>query len=54
MQQAEFQLRALKLFVAGLENIHAIQRDAKSMMLKLIDRLDNYPQAPWPTGCTRT
>ncbi|HWE47524.1 MAG TPA: DUF892 family protein [Caulobacteraceae bacterium] len=36
---------ARKLFVAGLENIHAIQRDAKSMMLKVIDRLDHYPDA---------
>jgi ferritin-like metal-binding protein YciE len=45
MQQAEVQPEARKLFVSGLENIHAIQRDAKSMMLKLIDRLDNYPEA---------
>jgi ferritin-like metal-binding protein YciE len=45
MQQTEFQPQARKLFVAGLENIHAIQRDAKSMMLKLIDRLENYPEA---------
>lgn len=45
MQHAQFQPEARKLFVSGLENIHAIQRDAKSMMLKLIDRLEHYPQA---------
>ena len=45
MQHAEFQPEARKLFVSGLENIHAIQRDAKSMMLKLIDRLEHYPEA---------
>lgn len=39
------QENARELFVAGLENIHAIQRDAKSMMLKVIDRLENYPEA---------
>jgi ferritin-like metal-binding protein YciE len=36
---------ARKIFVAGLEDIHAIQRDAKAMMLKVIDRLDHYPEA---------
>jgi ferritin-like metal-binding protein YciE len=36
---------ARELFVAGLQNIHAIQKDAKSMMTKVIDRLDNYPEA---------
>lgn len=45
MQSAEVQPEARKLFVSGLENIHAIQRNAKSMMLKLIDRLENYPEA---------
>jgi ferritin-like metal-binding protein YciE len=45
MQQAQFQPEARQLFVSGLENIHAIQRDAKAMMLKLIDRLENYPEA---------
>lgn len=45
MQHAQAQSEARKLFVSGLENIHAIQRDAKSMMLKLIDRLENYPDA---------
>lgn len=39
------QEEARKLFVSGLEEIHAIQRDAKSMMLKVIDRLEHYPQA---------
>lgn len=37
--------KARELFVAGLEDIHAIQRDAKSMMVKVIDRLDHYPKA---------
>lgn len=36
---------ARDLFVAGLQNIHAIQKDAKSMMTKVIDRLENYPEA---------
>jgi ferritin-like metal-binding protein YciE len=45
MKPAEFQPEARKLFVSGLENIHAIQRDAKSMMLKVIDRLEHYPEA---------
>lgn len=45
MEHAEFQPQARKLFVSGLENIHAIQRDAKSMLLKIIDRLEHYPEA---------
>jgi ferritin-like metal-binding protein YciE len=45
MQTATAEQVARKLFVSGLEDIHAIQRDAKSMMLKVIDRLDHYPQA---------
>lgn len=46
MQAApQSQENARELFVAGLENIHAIQRDAKSMMLKVIDRLEHYPEA---------
>ena len=36
---------ARDLFVAGLQNIHAIQKDARSMMTKVIDRLENYPEA---------
>ena len=36
---------ARDLFIAGLENIHAIQRQARAMMEKVIDRLDNYPEA---------
>src|SRR3569623_1862709 len=36
---------ARDLFDAGLQHIHAIQKDAKSMMEKVIDRLDNYPEA---------
>lgn len=45
MPDAAVQTEARKLFVSGLEDIHAIQRDAKSMMLKVIDRLDHYPEA---------
>ena len=44
-QSQQTQPEARKLFVSGLENIHAIQRNAKSMMLKLIDRLEHYPDA---------
>lgn len=45
MQTAASNEEVRKLFVAGLEDIHAIQRDAKSMMLKVIDRLEHYPEA---------
>jgi ferritin-like metal-binding protein YciE len=36
---------ARELLVSGLENIHAIQRQAKAMMKQVIDRLDHYPDA---------
>lgn len=45
MHATASETEARKLFVAGLEDIHAIQRDAKAMMLKVIDRLDSYPDA---------
>ena len=45
MTATQVQDAARKIFVAGLEDIHAIQRDAKSMMVKVIDRLDQYPEA---------
>lgn len=34
---------ARTLFVEGLRNIHAVQKNAKSMLEKAIDRLENYP-----------
>jgi ferritin-like metal-binding protein YciE len=33
------------LLASEARNLHAIQRNAKSMMLRVIDRLDHYPEA---------
>jgi ferritin-like metal-binding protein YciE len=33
------------LLASEARNLHAIQKNAKSMMLKVIDRLDSYPDA---------
>lgn len=36
---------AREMLVNEARNLHAIQKNAKAMMLRVIDRLDNYPEA---------
>src|SRR5438128_2089859 len=36
---------ARKMLLNEARNLHAIQKNARSMMLKVIDRLDHYPDA---------
>jgi ferritin-like metal-binding protein YciE len=36
---------ALKMLLNEARNLHAIQKNARSMMLRVIDRLDHYPEA---------
>jgi ferritin-like metal-binding protein YciE len=36
---------ARKMLLNEARNLHAIQKNAKAMMLKVIDRLDHYPDA---------
>src|SRR5690242_19934536 len=42
---AERQEIARELLANEARNLHAIQKNAKVMMLKVIDRLDSYPDA---------
>ena len=36
---------ARDMLVTEARNLHAIQKNAKAMMLRVIDRLDSYPEA---------
>jgi ferritin-like metal-binding protein YciE len=36
---------ALEMLLNEARNLHAIQKNARSMMLRVIDRLDHYPEA---------
>src|SRR4051812_7008073 len=42
---ADEQELSRKLLASEARNLHAVQKNAKAMMLRVIDRLDDYPEA---------
>lgn len=42
---ATFQDIARELLISDARTLHAVQKNARSMMVKVIDRLDDYPEA---------